>query len=114
MAYTKEELREILQKDFIEDPFAFTSGRRNNDMVDSMCICFALDEEWTEMYAKHADNYVEHSDHAPNSQNGLPFNYFDIFLKEHYERVKKWLEDKENISGYNRGETDIMDYAINY
>ena len=53
MTWTKEELKDILQHDFIENPKAFTSGRRNDDMVDSMCICFALDEEWTEMYAKH-------------------------------------------------------------
>ena len=101
MTWTKEELKDILQHDFIENPKAFTSGRRNDDMVDSMCICFALDEEWTEMYAKRTDNCDVDDD------------YFDKYLSDHYERVKSWLEDKEQC-GFNRGEYDIMAYAINY
>ena len=102
MSWTKEELRKILQDDFIENSEAFTEGRRNDDMVDSMCICFALDEEWTEMFAKHADNFGIKNEH-----------YFNKYLSDHYERVKNWLETKE-ASGYVRGEVDIMSYAINY
>ena len=104
MSWTKEELKEILQKDFIDNQDAFITGRRNNDMVDSMCICFALDEEWTEMYAKRADNFLLKDDGA---------EYFDKYLVDHYERVKKWLDQKE-ANGYVRGEVDIMNYAINY
>lgn len=103
MAWTKDELEEILQKDFIEEERAFASGRRNDDMVDSMCICFALDKEWTEMYAKHADNFPEHDQ-----------GYFDRYVCEHYERVKNWLESKEASGLYTRGEPSIMVYSINY
>ena len=103
MTWTKEELKDILQYDFIENPKAFTNGRRNDDMVDSMCICFALDEEWTEMYAKHCDNFPEHDG-----------RYYDFYVREHYERVKNWLDAKEDMSSYNRGEDHIMVYAINY
>lgn len=102
MTWTKEELKEILQKDFIENADAFTSGRRNNDMVDSMCICFALDEEWTEMYAKHCNNFEDHDG-----------DYYDLYVGEHYERVNNWLEAKEDI-GYERGDMLIMNYSINY
>lgn len=101
-AHTKEELKSYLQNEFIDNPNAFIAGHRNDDMVDSMCICFALDEEWTEMYAKHSDNFVVHGS-----------DYFKEYLEDHYERVKDWLDNKE-ASGYNRGETDIMNYAINY
>ena len=99
--WTKEALEKILQEDFIENFSAFRPGRRNDDMVDSMCICFALDKEWTEMYAKHVDNC------------NINENYFDNYLKEHYKRVKKWLNSKE-IIGYKRGEFEIMNFAINY
>ncbi len=109
MAWTKEELEKILQEDFIDNYYAFDGGRRNNDMVDSMCICFALDREWTEMWAKHVDNYEENYKNAYGGGKA----FFDKFLKDHYERVKKWLEQKE-AAGYKRGETDIMKYAINY
>lgn len=101
MGWDKEELKNILQRDFIENVDVFNAGHRNDDVVDSMCICFALDEEWTEMYAKWVDNH--HIDE----------DYFSHHLKTHYERIKKWLEDKE-ACGYTRGELDIMNYSINY
>jgi len=102
MSFTKEQLKEILQEDFINNPDAFTAGRRNDDVVDSMCICHALNEEWTEMYAKHADNFADHDQ-----------DYFNKHVKEHYERVKEWLDDKA-VRGYEPGYIDIMCYAINY
>lgn len=106
MAWTKEELKNILQLHFIEEPFAFTAGRRNDDMVDSMCICFALDEEWTEMYAKHVDNCYTGFGSVVSVRDWK-------YIEPHYERVKKWLEQKE-ANGYKRGEFDIMSYSINY
>lgn len=108
MTWTKDELKEILQKDFIDNVDAFTAGRRNDDIVDSMCICFALDEEWIEMYAEHVDNWYFDDEMGRQSAN-YDWNH----IKPHYERVKKWLNQKES-NGYNRGETDIMTYAINY
>ena len=50
MAYTKDELREILDKDFMQNENAFAPGGTNDDMVDSMCICFALDEDWDQYF----------------------------------------------------------------
>ena len=41
-AWTKKDLKQVLQEDFIENWDAWSAGRRNDDMVDSMCICFAL------------------------------------------------------------------------
>jgi len=101
--WTKEKLKKVLEEDFLNNPNLFGPGRRNDDMVDSMCICHALDEEWTEFYAKWGDNWI----------TGKENFYFDKFLADHYERVKKWLDAKE-AHGFNRGEDTIMGYAINY
>lgn len=100
--YTDEELREILEHDFLTNPNAFGPGRRNDDTVDSMCICFALDEEWTEMFAKWCDTH------------GFAETDRRVQVElVHYRRVKEWLDHKEQ-QGYKRGEHDIMTFAIDY
>lgn len=103
VAWNKDDLKKVLEEDFITDPDAFRPGKRNDDVVDSMCICFALDEEWTEMFAKWCD------------ENDLDENDPKVkCVLEHYDRVKKWLDGKEASGLYKRGETDIMIFAINY
>lgn len=103
VAWTKDDLKKALEKDFLTNPCAFGPGKRNDDVVDSMCICFALDEEWTEMFAKWCDERGYDKDH-PHVKRVL----------EHYDRVKKWLDGKEASGHYKRGETDIMIFAIDY
>ena len=127
--YTKEDLEEILERDFLLNPAAFISGRTNDNVVDSMVICFALDREWLELFAKWVENYevvkdgVMYIDHRINKiqenpyygSSFIPFKEYEINrILEHYERVKHWLEDKE-AGGYERGVLyPIMDYCINY
>lgn len=102
-AYTPEELEKILEDDFINNPYAFTSGRRNDDVVDAMCICFALNKHFYE------DVWLEHEVRTPSKNN----EYYTMFVEDHVVRVKKWLDGKEN-AGYIPGTTEIMGYAINY
>ena len=130
MNYTKEELERILENDFLLNPMAFSPGRTNDDVVDSMCICFAIDREWTELFAKWVDNYetehdgVEYISHFPRTHEVKPREWNSAMVPEkdreierileHYERVKQWLEGKEKHGNYIRGEHDIMGYSINY
>jgi len=127
--YNKEELEHILENDFLLNPKAFSPGRTNDDMVDSMIICFALDRDWTELFAKWVENYevvkdgVMYIDHRTDKvhenpyygSRWIPFKNYEIErILEHYERVKRWLVDKE-AGGYERGVLyPIMDYCINY
>jgi len=129
MAYwTKEELEEVLENDFLLNPKAFSPGGTNDAVVDSMIICFALDREWTELFAKWVDNYTitdgkyEYINHFYGDtfqpaigSSGCPPKELEIErILEHYKRVKKWLDDKERHYGFERGNLAIMDYAINY
>jgi len=144
MVYTKEELEQILEKDFLLNPRAFSPGRTNNDVVDSMIICFILDREWTELFAKWVDNYEEqHGEYwYINHWKGIEKQIGGIIIGncyqcpekeneikrilEHYERVKNWIEKREEYSiearenGYNElypfehGNLDLMEYSINY
>ena len=102
-AHTFEELEKYRDKDFLDNSQAFKAGRTNDDMVDFCCICFALG-------------------HTPESTRVLIKLWFDKFhikdsernrIREHYDRIEDWLMAKED-SGYVRGKTDIMVYAINY
>ena len=139
MRYTKEELEQILENDFLLNPKAFSPGRTNNDMVDSMLICFILDREWTELFAKWMDNYVEtvgkyeYVNHCHGlsykpiigSDEMPPLEIEKDRILEHYRRVKKWIND--NVNRQNRiyknnpemiswkpGNTSLMAFAINY
>ena len=100
MQYTDADLRTILDSDFIINPLAFTTGRRTDDMVDSMCICYALDIDWyDEVWNKIAGRYTKQECQA---------------ILNHAERVSKWLENKKAHTSYQPGYDDIMSYAINY
>ena len=98
--WTKEELRTLLDSEFILNNKAFTAGRRNDDMVDSMCICYALDIDWyDEVWDKIAGRYTKQECQA---------------ILNHAERVAKWLESKRAHTPFQPGHDDIMSYAINY
>ena len=116
MSYTKEELHEILEKDFMEEPNAFGPGRTNDDMVDSMCICFALDEDWDQFYTDWLAVHIEIIN-GEEYIHGLKLQGRfgeDARIQEHHERVDKWLYNKWICNHYNRGEDAIMTFAINY
>lgn len=132
MQYTRQEMKDILEHKFLLNPEAFSSGRTNDDVVDSMILCFALEEEWTELFAKWVDNYTittqagqEYIRHKPI---GIGPQYSSALwpekegeikrILEHYQRVNKWLLDKE-ANGYTRGldeneHNEILNYLINY
>ncbi len=132
MQYTEQGLREILDKDFVENKDAFGPGRTNDDMVDSMCICFALNISWDTMFeafvSKHTVTYFGEEFLEGQLKHVDPDKYTDHIpwfysrkeadlerIMEHAERVASWLCDKEKYSGYKKGEFDIVsDYSINY
>ena len=114
MEYTKTDLEHILEKDFLLNPKAFSPGRTNDDMVDSMLICFALDREWTELFAKWVDNYtitgMNGKEYLERSAVKLSDKEPEIKrILEHYERVKGWLEDKEKYTDWERGDLEIVE-----
>ena len=129
MIYTKKEIEDILENDFLLNPKAFSAGRTNDDVVDSMVMCFACDREWTELFAKWVENYEivhdgqEYIDHRVNKleenpyygSKYIPFKEYEIKrILEHYERVNSWLMNKE-LEGHERGILyPIMEYCINY
>jgi len=140
--YEKEELERILEHDFLLNPHAFSPGRTNDDMVDSMLICFILEREWTELFSKWTDNYqvsvgdyeyINHTDFpidrvSVGNSYQCPLASLEIErILGHYNRVKKWIQDREDRSEYRRehgwdkdkyefvpGNLDLMVYAINY
>ena len=113
MAYTKDELREILDKDFMQNENAFAPGGTNDDMVDSMCICFALDEDWDQFFNKWLLLHTEISKGRAWIHNR--YEQSEVArIQEHHDRVDKWLYNKWICNHYQRGETDIMTFAINY
>ena len=113
MAYTKDELRKILDEDFMQNENAFAPGRTNDDMVDSMCICFALDEDWSEFFNKWMLRHIDIINGAAYL-HGFKCKLEKIRIEEHQGRVDKWLYNKWICNHYQRGETDIMTFAINY
>lgn len=95
-AYTRLELKTILNNDFILNADVFKPGRRNDDAVDMCCIAWCLDKD--------------------------PYDVLDIIklrrvwssvqkdaAKEHVDRVMKYLPNWGK-----RGTMEAMDYAINY
>lgn len=132
--YDPQDLRDILKSDFLYNPHAFGPGRTNDDMVDSMCICFALGEDWDEFFKKfvathtvvsHGEEFLTGTWHCYRlnrfTENGKDIPYWyqrkdsDISrIREHADRVAAWLEDKEEYGGYERGSSEIMYYSINY
>lgn len=111
MIYTKEGLKNILNN-FLEDENTFAPGRTNDDMVDTMCVCFALDEDWDEFFNmwlfKHTEvinneSYI----HGFSTLQEIPR------IEEHHERVSAWLDNKWMNEHYQRGEDNIMLFAIN-
>lgn len=103
-AHSKDELEKYLKDDFIDNQQAFRAGRTNDDMVDFCCICFALGYTPDATLSELKDWFVKFN--IKDSERSR--------IRDHYDRIENWLVDKENYSGYVRGETDIMDYAINY
>jgi len=132
--YNPQDLRDILENYFMQNPHAFGPGRTNDDMVDSMCICFALDEDWEEMFKKFVDTHTVthdgeefltgtwnryHLERFADNGKDIPHWYrrkdSDIRrIREHADRVAAWLEDKEEYGGYEKGSSEIMYYSINY
>lgn len=101
--YNVADLMNILDSDFIMNPKAFAAGRRNDDVVDAMCICFALNLHFYEdVWCKH------------QKQCGEDDTYYQRNVLPHVERIDKWLCDKQKYQGYTPGEMDIMVYSINY
>lgn len=101
--WERDDLLEILERDFINDPKAFTVGRRNDDCVDAMCICHALGDKWF-----YEDVWTPHA-----KKHGKDEHEYKAHVLPHVLRIDKWLGDKSS-AGYARGDFDIMDYAINY
>jgi len=102
-AHNKDELEKYLKEDFIENVHAFKAGRTNDNMVDFCCICFALGYTPNITYAILSDWFAK-------------YNIANFELRRivnHYERIEDWLLAKEDV-GFKRGETRIMNYAINY
>jgi len=134
--YTKEDIKNILENDFLLNPKAFMSGRTNDDVVDSMLMCAAIEEEWTELFAKWVDNhtvvindieYINHTIEKPGI-SALPGSKYKPLkateiprIQNHYERVKKWIDNRGWYDAGWRDEISIQDiidklmlYAINY
>ena len=132
--FNPQDLRDILENDFMTNPNAFGPGRTNDDMVDSMCICFALGEDWDEFFKKFVELHTVtyngeefltgtwncyHLDRFQDNGNNVAWWYqrkdSDISrIREHAIRVAAWLDDKEEYGGYERGSSEIMYYSINY
>ena len=120
MKYTKTDLEKILENDFLLNPKAFSPGHTNDDMVDSMLICFVLDREWTELFAKWVDNYsftgVNGKEYIERSKINIQEKdpEIDRILK-HYERVNHWIDQKQTFGRWKPGDLSIFeDYNINY
>ena len=130
--YTKGELEQILENDFLLNSKVFEHGRTNDDVVDSVLICAALDRPWEEFFAKWLDNYTKKSgdgfewiEHEPKFS---PFSYYNpnkdyevVRILAHYNRVKDWAERKGWFNEEWLDKTPerfrinaIMLYAINY
>lgn len=94
--YTLEDLGKILKKDFFENRYAFTRGRRNDDAVDFsiICHCIGVDpmEQFDDLCAEHKIEGVD----------------YDLAM-EHMERVQPYL-DKWG----EEGTMDAMVYCIDY
>lgn len=101
--WERDDLLEILERDFIDDPKAFTAGRRNDDCVDAMCICHALGDKYF-----YEDVWIPHA-----KKHGKDEFEYTHYVQPHVIRIDDWLGDKSS-AGYVRGDFDIMDYAINY
>lgn len=102
-AHNKDELEKYLKEDFIENCNAFKAGRTNDDMVDFCCICFALGHPFDMTYAILINWCNQHNIKEYERRRIL----------DHYDRIESWLLAKEDV-GFERGETRIMNYAINY
>lgn len=101
--WEREDLLEALELGFIDDPKAFTAGRRNDDCVDAMCICHALGDKYF-----YEDVWLPHA-----KKHGEDEAYYKRYVLPHVLRIDDWLANKAD-NGYARGDADIMDYAINY
>ena len=133
--YTAIELEAILENDFLLNPKAFSPGRTNDDMVDSMLICYVLDREWTELFAKWVDNYTEphgaydYINHWKGlrfpSSSGQPIIGSDSCPEKeieieriigHYNRVKDWLETRDmcDLQFIKNNINYVMKFSINY
>ena len=122
MSYTREEIKNILENDFLLSKTAFLPGHTNDDVVDSMLMCAAIEEEWTELFAKWVDAHtttdrlkVNKYLHSSSAEREIKR------ITKHYERVKKWMEKKGWLSPeWYEATTEqeridkLMGYTINY
>lgn len=94
--YTREDLIKIIQKDFSENPYAFDTGRRNDDAVDLCIICHCAGIDVRDVI-----------DSMSTEHDWTKVRY-DLTM-EHIERVEPYLE-----SWGTPGTMEAMVYAINY
>ena len=96
MAWEKQELKDILDKDFMNERHAFYPGRRNDDAVDFsiICWCLGLDpmQKFDELCKQHGFSITDYS-----------------LARDHMERVALYL----NTWGA-KGTDEAMVYSINY
>ena len=97
MAYDKSQLRTILDSDFVMNPIAFKSGRRNDDAVDLSIICWCLG---INPYATLIAIEKEQGGWSIDDRHSI---------NEHMNRVKPYLE-----RWGTRGTMEAMAKAINY
>ena len=94
--WTADELKVILQKDFVEDERLFEHGRCNDDAVDMSIICWCLGEDIDELIDKIA---IDNKWTPEKYKNALG----------HLERVEPYLPKWGEY-----GKMDAMVYCINY
>ena len=98
---SKIALCQELLDDFVSNKAAFASGNRNDDVVDSMLMCYALRFDWeTEVF-------------EPWCIIAAPSEAEKFAIREHYDRVKDWIVGLE-ARGYMPGDVDVMSFAINH
>lgn len=91
-----EDIPEVLERDFILEPKAFGPGRRNDDTVDFMILCWCTDVEYRPLLGKIAE-----------TQGWSPQQ--KLAVEEVVDRVEPYLEDWGD-----RGTMEAMAYSINY
>ena len=95
--YTKDDLVEIIERDFIDNEKCFAPGRRNDDAVDLSIICWCLDrsipDTVLEIEAKQG-GWTEAQRRA---------------VQEHLDRVFDYLP-----SWGDHGTMEAMAYSIDY
>ena len=90
------ELKDVIDRDFVFDDKAFQPGRRNDDVVDFLILCWCADIAHRELLKAIAE------------KQGWSLAQIAA-VEDHVERVEPYLEEWGD-----HGTMEAMAYAINH